>query len=91
MCIKNGILRVLFSGRSFIDFQGGALRAPPRENRPLPDVGFERVNRSEINLTEFTDIIEKQEEDRRRDADRRRKERESDLEQFRKLLGDHLS
>ena len=44
MCIKNGILRVLFSGRSFIDFQGGALRAPPRENRPLPDVGFERVN-----------------------------------------------
>ena len=49
------------------------------------------LNRSEINLTEFTDIIEKQEEDRRRDADRRRKERESDLEQFRKLLGDHLS
>ena len=42
MCIKNGILRVLFSGRSFIDFQGGALRAPPRENRPLSDVGFER-------------------------------------------------
>ena len=35
----------MFSGRSFIDFQGGALRAPPRENRPLPDVGFERVKR----------------------------------------------
>ena len=49
------------------------------------------LNRSEINLTEFTDIIEKQEEDRRRDADRRRKERESDMEQFRKLLDDHLS
>ena len=32
MCIKNGILRVLFSGRSFIDFQ------------PLSDPGFERVN-----------------------------------------------
>ena len=44
MCIKNGILRVLFSGHSFIDFQGVALSASPRENQPLPDVGFERVN-----------------------------------------------
>ena len=43
MCIKNGILRVLFSGHSFIDFQGVALSASPRENQPLPDVGFERV------------------------------------------------
>ena len=53
------------------------------------------LNHSEINLTEFSDIIKKQEEDRRRDAEesenRRRKERESDMEQFRKLLGNHLS
>ena len=43
MCIKNGVYIVLFSGHSFIDFQGVALSAPPRENQPLPDVGFERV------------------------------------------------
>ena len=29
MCIKNGILRVLFSGHSFIDFQGGVTEGPP--------------------------------------------------------------
>ena len=28
---------------SFIDFVGGALRAPPRANRPLSDVGPEGV------------------------------------------------
>ena len=53
------------------------------------------LNHSEISLAEFSDIIKNQEEARRRDAeesdDRRRKERESDLEQLRKLLGSHLS
>ena len=52
------------------------------------------INRSSINIAEFSDIIKNQENARKRDAEesetRRKKERESDMEQFRKLLGQHL-
>ena len=45
------------------------------------------LNHSEINLTEFSDIIKKQEEDRRRDtANAREAEREEDMRNFRKTL-----
>ena len=51
-------------------------------------------NNSSINLAEFSDIIKNQENARKRDTEesetRRKKEREADMEQFRKLLGQHL-
>ena len=54
MCIKNGILRVLFSGRSFIDFQGGALRAPPPGRTDLSQTSGLRG----LNLFGFQNFLE---------------------------------
>ena len=49
------------------------------------------LNHSEINVSEFLDIIKKQEIDRKRDAENARKEREAerdeDMKNFRSMLG----
>ena len=48
------------------------------------------LNRSEINVSEFVDIIKKQENDRRKDFENARKEREAerdeDLRNLRRML-----
>ena len=44
------------------------------------------VNHSEITVSEFVDIIKKQENDRRDTANAREAEREEDMRNFRKML-----
>ena len=48
------------------------------------------LNHSEINVSEFLDIVKKQENERRRDAENARKEREAerdeDMRNFRRML-----
>ena len=65
------------------------------ESSPLPSQALPQLDghadshildRSEINFGDFIDVIQNQEEERRRDSEESRREREADLKNFRKLM-----